>query len=87
MGDSSQIRHIGGRKFFGTNIFQETGLDALTLPMSQGLGSPIWKLMKVSLPLIQGKCTWIPGNGNLIQVWTNSIMGNPLLCKISLWVL
>jgi hypothetical protein len=43
------------------------------------IGSPIWRLLKASLPLFQSKVTWIPGNGRKISIWDDSILGNPPL--------
>jgi hypothetical protein len=38
-------------------------------------GSPIWKLVNVAIPIIQPDLTWIPGNGGLIDIWNDNIMG------------
>lgn len=46
-------------------------------PLDEGRGSPIWKLCKAVACLIQSKLTWIPGNGRLISIWDDSIMGKP----------
>jgi hypothetical protein len=56
-------------------------LRCLDSPPSRILGSPIWKLLRASLPLFQSKATWIPGNGKKICVWTDSIMGHPPLLQ------
>ena len=38
-------------------------------------GSPILSLCLKSLDLITSKLTWIPGNGNKIKFWEDSILG------------
>jgi hypothetical protein len=42
-------------------------------------GSPIWKLLKYALPLLEVKLTWISGNGKEINFWTDNIMRHPPL--------
>jgi hypothetical protein len=42
-------------------------------------GSTLWKLLKSTMSIIQSKLTWTPGNGKLINVWTDNIMGKPPL--------
>jgi len=67
-------------KYLSGERFRCLEFPNVTIP-----GSPIWKLMKATLSLIQSKCTWILGNGNFIQVWMDNIMGNsPLVQDISL---
>jgi hypothetical protein len=42
-------------------------------------GSPIWKLIKSTIPILQSKLSWAPRSGRMIEIWNDSIMGNPLI--------
>jgi hypothetical protein len=42
-------------------------------------GSQIRWLLKASIPLLQSRLTWIPSNDKLINLWSDSIIGNPPL--------
>jgi hypothetical protein len=54
-------------------------------PPSQSKGSPIWKLLKASFPLIQSSLHWVPGNGKKINLWKDGILGShPLHQNVSL---
>jgi hypothetical protein len=60
-------------------------LLCLNSPLLCQPSSPIWNLMKASLPLFQNKITWIPKNDRNILLWTDNIMENPpLLQELSL---
>ena len=43
--------------------FEGDKIQSLDATPSSQPGSPIWKLLKASLPLIKRKITWILGNG------------------------
>ena len=40
-------------------------------------GSQIWMMFKSYFPLLQIHLMWILGNGKLIHIWVDNIMGNP----------
>jgi hypothetical protein len=50
-------------------------------PPSRQVGSPIWKLLWASLPLMQHSLYWVPGNGKLINIWKDGILGSHPLCQ------
>jgi hypothetical protein len=62
-------------------------LRFLDSPPARTNGSPIWKLLKYSMPLFQIKSTWIPGNGCKISIWEDNIMGNFPLQQKSIFYL
>jgi hypothetical protein len=49
--------------------FQKDRLRGLENQQLHPNGSPIWKLLQASFPLLQRKLTWIPGNGKCIRIW------------------
>lgn len=65
-----------------TKYFGSSRLQSLDDPLPHISGSPIWKLLKVVAPLIQSKLSWSPENGDLINVWTDRILGKDPLGKI-----
>ena len=42
-------------------------------------GSPMISLCKKALPFFSEELTWIPGNGQKIRIWEDSIVGQPPL--------
>jgi hypothetical protein len=44
--------------------------------------SPIWKLIWVSIPLIQTRLNWDPGNGKNIKLWEDNYSESGILSKI-----
>lgn len=60
------------------NYFQGSRKSCLDAGFSHSKGYPIWQLCRVVSPIIQSKLTWIPGNGKLIKIWDDGIMGQPL---------
>jgi hypothetical protein len=68
------------RKFFFKKYFTSTRKRCLDSTPSSREGSPIWKLIKYYIPIIQHKLSWVPKNGKKIDMWNDRIMGNqPLL--------
>jgi len=49
------------------------------LPPKDTKCSAIFKLIKVALPLINEKLTWIPGNDKRIRIWQDNICGKDKL--------
>jgi hypothetical protein len=49
-------------------------------------GSPISKLLLVSLPLIWIQLHWIPGNEKQIRIWEDKILNNPPLELNDSWL-
>jgi hypothetical protein len=45
-------------------------------------GSPIWKLVRASIPLIQTRLNWDPGNGKKIKIWEDNYSESGILSKI-----
>jgi hypothetical protein len=45
-------------------------------------GSPIFNLCLKSLRLFRPNLTWIPGNGKKINVWEDSVLGDPPLSSM-----
>ena len=45
-------------------------------------GSPIWKLIWASVPLIQTRLNWDPGNGKNIKLWEDNYSESGILSKI-----
>jgi hypothetical protein len=45
-------------------------------------GSPIWKLVRESIPLIQTRLNWDPGNGKKIKIWEDNYSKSGILSKI-----
>jgi hypothetical protein len=45
-------------------------------------GSPIWKLIRASIPLIQTRLNWDPGNGKNIKIWEDNYSESGILSKI-----
>jgi hypothetical protein len=43
-------------------------------PDSQS-GSQIWKLIRAAIPFFKEYLSWIPGNGKLIMLWQDMILG------------
>jgi hypothetical protein len=37
--------------------------------------SPILKLLKLAIPVVKDKLTWISGSGKLVKIWEGSIYG------------
>jgi len=54
-------------------------LRCLDSPLPTSKGSPIWKLIKITSPLIQSHLSWLPGNGKTISLWYDNITGKPPL--------
>ena len=50
--------------------------------------SPIYSLCRKSLAKFKEELNWIPGNGKLISIWEDSILGNspPILPRFKLWL-
>ena len=46
-------------------------------------GSPIFSLCKKAIPHLISKLTWIPGNGEKIHIWDDSILGDQPLNEVS----
>ena len=46
-------------------------------------GSPIFSLCKKAIPHFISKLTWIPGNGEKIHIWDDSILGDQPLNGVS----
>jgi hypothetical protein len=38
-------------------------------------GSQIWKLIRVVIPFFKEHLSWIPGNGKMIRLWQDPILG------------
>jgi hypothetical protein len=38
-------------------------------------GSQIWKLIRAAIPFFKEHLSWIPGNGKLIRLWQDPILG------------
>ena len=67
---------LGPNSKFGVAIY---GITLDSTPSSRE-GSPIWKLIKFYIPIIQLKLPWVLGNGKMIDIWNDNNMGNqPLL--------
>jgi len=64
------------KKYFSG--YRRRCLDA---PPSRQSGSPIWKLLWASFPLLQQSLYWVLGNGKLINIWTDGILGSRPLCQ------
>jgi hypothetical protein len=47
------------------------------------LGSPIWKLIRASMSLIQNHLRWSPGNGKEIKIWEDQYSDRGKLSCIS----
>jgi hypothetical protein len=45
-------------------------------------GSPIWKLIQASVPLIQSHLNWNPGNGKEIKIWEDNFSEMGVLSSI-----
>jgi hypothetical protein len=44
-------------------------------------GSQIWKLIRVAIPFFKEHLSWIPGNGKLIRLWQDPILGVDLISR------
>jgi hypothetical protein len=47
----------------------------LSNPTRTGKGSPIFSLCQKALPAFLPQITWIPGNGQSINIWEDSVLG------------
>jgi hypothetical protein len=54
-------------------------LDVVDLGQS---GSPIWKLIRASVSLIQNHLRWNPGNGKEIKIWEDHFSEKGVLSSI-----
>jgi hypothetical protein len=48
-------------------------------PILEKRGSPIFSLCQKTMPHFRPHLTWVPGNGKKINIWKDSIMGDPPL--------
>jgi hypothetical protein len=48
-------------------------------PCLEKRGSPIFSLCQKTMPHFRPHLTWVPGNGKKINIWQDSIMGDPPL--------
>eukprot|EP00253_Pinus_taeda_P017777 PITA_17777 len=66
--------------------------NILVDPIADRQCTPVWKLIKKTLPLLKGYISRAPGNGSGINIWTERIMGTeardtlPNLRPLHLWM-
>jgi hypothetical protein len=54
----------------------------LEIAITQQTRSPIWKLLRASLPLIRKHLFWCPGNGKEIKIWDDLFSDSGKLSSI-----
>ena len=81
MGAKLIWRLITGRKEWWKEVIRKKYIKNSRSKMLdgewKGKGTPLWQLCKASFNTIKEGCYWIPGNGKRINVWNNSILGQP----------
>jgi hypothetical protein len=83
MGAKLLWRIISGRKeWWKMTITKKYKLGARkrcmdSIPETQPV-SQIWKLLRASIPFFKEHLSWILGNGKLIRLWQDSILGTDL---------
>jgi hypothetical protein len=78
-GDWSLGRWLGGSIPCGRNTSLGTWIRCLDNPPKTNFGSPIFKLLLATKPIINEKLNWIPGNGRWIRPWGDKIMESIVL--------
>jgi hypothetical protein len=73
----------GKERMWKSTIVKKYGLGTRKRSMDSsppGIpGSPIWKLLRSTIPFFQKDLHWIPGNGKSINLWKDKILNqNPL---------
>jgi hypothetical protein len=58
--------YVNWKKALVYKYFQRDHLRGVELPIGPLIGSPIWKLLQVSIPLLLSHLSWIPRNGKSI---------------------
>ena len=88
MGGKILWNMITGKRTWSKKILQKKYFTGdkercLEKPTKVQKGSPIFSLCKRALPYFISKLMWIPGNGEKIRIWEDSILGDHPLNELN----
>jgi hypothetical protein len=67
------------KRFLLRKYFTDSRKRCLDSNYASKEGSPVWKLIKSTIPILQSKLSWDTRSRRMIEIWNGSIMGNPLI--------